>query len=62
MAYSWVGVFSFVLFPALRRWSLLLDVGDVQIKAVWSAATFCLYFALCLGSARLFHREEAFEL
>ena len=37
VAYSWVGVFSFVLYPALRRWSLLLDVGDVEIQAVRSA-------------------------
>ena len=62
VAYSWTGVFAFVLFPALRRWSLLMDCSDVLIKAVWSAATFCLYFACILGAARIFHREECFEL
>ena len=39
VAYSWVGVFSFVLYPALRRWSLLLDVADVMIQAVSSLST-----------------------
>ena len=46
VAYSWVGVFSFVLFPALRRWSLLLDVGDVEIQAVRPHHTASLRLAL----------------
>ena len=62
VAYSWVGVFSLVLFPALRRWSVLLDVTDVTINAVWSSATFVIYFGLILGAARIFHRDEVFEL
>jgi hypothetical protein len=62
VAYSWVGVFTFVLFPALRRWSVLLDCSDVQIKAVWSMTTFIIYFLCILGAAKLFHREEVFEL
>ena len=62
VAYSWVGVFSLVLFPALRRWSVLLDVSDVAINAVWSSATFVIYFVMILGAARIFHRDEAFEL
>ena len=62
VAYSWVGVFSLVLFPALRRWSVLLDVSDVAINAVWSSATFVIYFVFILGAARIFHRDEAFEL
>ena len=62
VAYAWTGVFSFVLFPALRRWSVLIDVGDVEITAVWSLLTFSLYTALITGAARIFHKEEAFEL
>ena len=62
VAYSWVGVFSLVLFPALRRWSVLLDVSDVAINAVWSGATFCVYFGMIMLAARIFHRDEAFEL
>ena len=62
VAYSWVGVFSLVLFPALRRWSVLMDVTDVAINAVWSAATFVIYFMMILLAARIFHRDEAFEL
>ena len=62
VAYAWTGVFSFVLFPALRRWSFLIDVGDVEIAAVWSLLTFSLYVVLITGAARIFHKEEAFEL
>ena len=62
VAYAWTGVFSFVLFPALRRWSFLIDVGDVEIAAVWSFLTFSLYVILITGAARIFHKEEAFEL